>query len=137
MDLGETRREATGERILPMINVAFLLLILVVMMTELAPSAPFEVAAPLAETSDRAGGDLTLFVGADGTMSFDGRVGEANVLAAIADEFAAACPESPCVDAPVLTLHADQALPGAAFAALLSRLGSAGVTEVELVTALP
>lgn len=115
------RSSRTGaDSIVPMINVAFLLLVFFLMTAVLAPSDPFEVTPPVSD----AGGDAeatsdTLLIGANGDLALGSKRGEAvfEVL-----------PESP------LRIRADASLEGATLAGLLDRLARRGVSSVELIT---
>lgn len=114
-DARPKRREVDA---VPMINVAFLLLVFFLLAARIAPPEPVEVALPEAE------GDLgtavgTLFVAADGTLAFEGSRGAAAFAAAVA------------LEGP-LTIAADREADANALAALLSRLARAGAGEVSL-----
>lgn len=116
----EPRRGADG--VVPMINVAFLLLVFFLMMARLAPPDPLEVMLP-----DTAGGEPAdigdvLLIAASGETGFRDLRGEA-VYAAIAGRGA---------DAP-LSVRADRALAGAELARVLTRLAEVGTVRVQLV----
>ena len=74
------------ERVLPLINVVFLLLIFFLLAGRLAATDPFPVEAPLSLGGERIGGhDLVVHVGADGSLAFNGTVlSEAGLRSAIA-----------------------------------------------------
>lgn len=116
------------ERIVPMINVVFLLLIFFLMTAELAPPDPVEVTAPLAEVAlpSTQDGRPVFYLGADGTRVFGQARGEAALTA-----LAAACAQSDCAASAVL-LRADAQAPGTALAALLEALAARGITRVDL-----
>ena len=122
MDFSTPKKRETGEPILPMINVVFLLLIFFLMTAQIAPRAPFSVTPPDAPCEGAPEGDGILFAGADGALFYNGLQGDA-LWAGLSDRAA---------DAPLI-LRADSALQGPEFAALLSRLGAMGIASVELV----
>lgn len=133
MDLGAPKNAPPRERILPMINVAFLLLIMVVMLAEFTASAPFDVTPPTAAGDTRASRDIVVFVAADGTMSFRGVTGEEVVFNALG----AFCVDGRCPNGGILSIKADESLSAVAFAQILGRLQSLGFAQVEIVTVLP
>ena len=108
--------------VLPMINVAFLLLIFFLLMARLAPPDPLDVAPPLAagEAGERY---AVLFVDAEGRLAFEASRGDAALAAAAA-----------ATDGAPLVIRADAALDAAEFAHLLARLSKAGVTDLRLAT---
>lgn len=132
MNLSDPSPARPRERILPMINVAFLLLIMVVMLAEFTAQAPFDVAPPEATGTDRARQEIVLFVAADGGMGFRGLMGEDAVFAALD----VLCDDAVCSADAKVTVKADRDLSGVAFARLLGRLQSAGFDRVEIVTVL-
>lgn len=119
-------RGGQDRAIVPMINVVFLLLIFFLMTASLTPPPPLDIRAPTADAprSERQAG--TLYVGADGTLSFGGLTGE-DALTALARSL----PEGP------LPLMADAAYPATELARLLPRLGALGVRDIRLVTVRP
>ncbi|MEL7106535.1 MAG: biopolymer transporter ExbD [Pseudomonadota bacterium] len=133
LDLGTPPPARPRERILPMINVAFLLLIMVVMLAEFTAPAPFDVIPPESAREDRAGQEMVLFIRADGAMNFRGTAGEEAVFA----ELAAICGSAGCGPDAVLSIKADQDVSGVVFAQVLGRLQSVGFDQVEIVTVLP
>jgi len=66
-------RRQDEERVLPLINVVFLLIIFFMLTGRLASNDPFPVAAPEAESAGRAeAGPVTLWMAADGRLAYDG-----------------------------------------------------------------
>lgn len=108
--------------IVPMINVAFLLLVFLLMTAVLAPPEPVEIDLPVAEIPPEDRRADTLYIAADGRFFFGDATGEAALVA---------LPAGP------LRLKADRALPGTELSRLLSRLAASGVTEAALVTGVP
>jgi len=121
------RRRRAAERIVPMINVVFLLLIFFLMTARLAPPDPFEVTPPDAAGALAEMPAGVLHVAADGRLAFGPARGEA-VFAAIA-----AWPDKGAG----LTLRADGAAPAVEIARILERVAAAGVSEVRIVTTGP
>ncbi|MEZ5935167.1 MAG: biopolymer transporter ExbD [Alphaproteobacteria bacterium] len=126
------RRRPPGngdERILPLINVVFLLLIFFMLAGRLAASDPFEVEPP-ASASDgpAADGELELLIGPDGELALDGMVIERKGLdEAIALRLA----EAPAVKA---RIKADSGAAAVDVLDMLERLNAAGIEELLLVT---
>lgn len=112
--------------IVPMINVVFLLLVFFLMTASLTPPPPLAITAPTAETPRGDPQPGTLYIGADGSLVFDGALGDA-ALAALA----AARRDGP------LPIMADAAYPAADLARLLPRLAALGVGDIRLITVLP
>lgn len=117
--LAARHRAPRDTDVVPMINVAFLLLIFLLMVAALAPPDPVEVTPPVANLPAEDRRDDTLYVAADGRLFFRDISGEA-VFAAL--------PDAP------LSLMADRTLPATALAELLSRLSDVGIQAVSLVT---
>jgi biopolymer transport protein ExbD len=62
-----------SETIIALIDVVFFLLVFFMLIGRMDATAPFEVAPPLATTgADMPAGGVTLAVGADGALAFDG-----------------------------------------------------------------
>ncbi len=121
MRFAETPRRPLRENVVPMINVVFLLLVFFMIASELRPQAPVEVTPPVADLEDGAATDLTLFVGADGTIAWMDLRGDAAIAAVTELD-----PETR------VRLSVDAGFPGREFAALLARLAEAGRTDVSL-----
>lgn len=112
------RREQT---VVPMINVAFLLLVFFLMTAVLTPDGPLDITVPTAE-SEAEGEGVLVSVDAAGALArgtlrgdavFDGLAGQS------------------------VQVRVDASVPGAELARLLGRLASAGVVDVSVVTARP
>lgn len=124
MDFSDAPRKPRAEAIVPMINVVFLLLIFFLMTSQIAPPEPFEITAPTSSAEQEAAAELTLYIDAKGTLSFDGVEGDA--------AFAAL---SGLTGADVLIVKADAKLEATRLAAMLARLTQIGFGQVELVVA--
>jgi len=112
------RRRETADGVVPMINVAFLLLIFFLMAAVIAPPGPVEVSPPVAAGGEPGAGAV-LVVTAAGAVSRGGLSGDA-AFAGLAGRD--------------VRVRADAALPGTELAKVLARLGAAGVAKVALVT---
>jgi len=112
--------------IVPMINVVFLLLIFFLMTASLTAPPPQDITAPVAETPQIDPQPGTLYITADGTVLFNGRMDEAAFATLGANPPDGALP-----------LMADAAYPADDLARLLPRLASAGVTDIRLLTVRP
>ena len=87
MRFARSRRRNDDERILPLINVVFLLLIFFMLAGRFSASDPFEVEPPSSVSQGAATErDILVLVGADGRLALDGEIIEAAALgAAVAD----------------------------------------------------
>lgn len=116
-------------RVLPLINIVFLLLIFFMVAGTLSASDPFDVApAASARAPAVAPEGAEVLLGRDGRLALDSReMSEAALLDQIARRVAAA---------PGLTLRlrADGAVPAVDLVALMGRLRAAGLAEITLVT---
>ncbi|MEM9319476.1 MAG: biopolymer transporter ExbD [Pseudomonadota bacterium] len=115
-----------GAPFVALITIVFLLLIFFLMTTAITVPEPVnltpqEAMGPAANLPPD-----TLFVATDGKLAFETARGEA-VFAAL----------SARAEAGPITLRADARLPARDLAALLPRIGAAGVTELRLVTVQP
>ncbi|MEC9434089.1 MAG: biopolymer transporter ExbD [Pseudomonadota bacterium] len=129
MDLGPPPRRSTGEPVVAMINVVFLLLCFFMMTATLTTPSPFEVSPPASASADRAAREAArapLHVGAQGQLAWNGVGGDA-ALDALARARRAVGP-----GLPRLEIRADAGLDGARLAALLARLRALGVDEARL-----
>lgn len=124
MDFSATRRTASRENIVPMINVVFLLLIFFLMTAQIGPPDPFKVETPETSQGKVALADDTLYISTEGTLAFEDARGD-SVFAALAGR---TNPDAP------LHIRADANLPGATLARLLPRLARANVTATILLT---
>jgi biopolymer transport protein ExbD len=121
MDFTPARRaRQTGENIVPMINVVFLLLIFFLMTAQIAPPVPFEVSPPASgESTASPDAFVTLHVSREGALYFNGATGDA-----VWNEIQP--------DASIL-IRADAGFAASELARILSRLTALGVTEIALV----
>ncbi|MEM6946355.1 MAG: biopolymer transporter ExbD [Pseudomonadota bacterium] len=119
-------RRRRGEGVVPMINVAFLLMIFFLMSTTLAPERNTSVALPEAVSGKLADEGRALVVAADGTMAW-GQFRDDAAIEAIAATFGDGSGR-------VLTIRADRNVEGAVIARLIARLGAEGVTDSALMT---
>ncbi len=118
MEFGTPARRRSGESIVPMINVVFLLLVFFLMTATIAPPDPFSTEPPVTGSAETADAGDVLFVGPGGEIAFGEVRGEA--------VFDAVVPGEP------LLVKADARLPATALASVLARLSEAGVTEIRL-----
>ena len=126
----ETRRKDDSEaRILPLINVVFLLLIFFMLAGSFGVNEPFEVTAPdsVSETT-RESASVHILLGADGQLALDGKLmAEAALLEQIKTRLAAA---------PKLRiqLKADAQTAANRVVLLMEGLREAGVERLRLLT---
>ncbi|KAA5604085.1 biopolymer transporter ExbD [Roseospira marina] len=123
------RHTSDDERILPLINVVFLLLIFFMLAGTLSAMDPFEITPPRSASSGEDNPrDIVVLVGADGRLALDGTpVAEADFEAALAAQLT----ES---EGARVRLKADGHADATHVVALMERLRAAGVTRVLLLT---
>ena len=117
--------ESVDAGILPLVNVVFLLLIVVLLMGRLAPSAPFAVSPPEStQGAESETGDVVIRIAADGRVALDGEPqARATLLASLAAR--------PQTD---VRIEADARAEARAVIAFLEDLRATGVRRVELLT---
>lgn len=118
-----------AESVIPMINVVFLLLIFFLMSARMTPPQPIDVTPPTANADTQAAAETVLFMAADGQLYFGDAIGDAAF-----DAFVQTLCVDQCRGTEIGTLRADKQTSGAAVANLMTRLGQAGLTQIELVT---
>ncbi len=117
------------ERVLPLINVVFLLLIFFMLAGKLAATDPFQVEPPRsASEGPPSPHELRVLVGANGEFALDGEVMEAEQLRRMVAERLA-------VDAPPkLRLKADARAEATRVVEVMEWLREAGAERVQLLT---
>lgn len=130
MDFGPDGRRPRGEAIIPMINIVFLLLIFFLITATLTPPEVSDIAPPVSASGEEREVTQPLLVDADGAIRWGRAEGDA-AFAGIAAAWAGAAERG---ESPTLVIRADANAPGAAIAAILTRLAEAGVTSSALVT---
>lgn len=115
--LAQKRRERS-ESIVPMINVAFLLLIFFLMVAVIVPPDPIRVNLPQVETQFTSEADeaVVLFVSSDGKLTLND--GSEPVLAGLSGQY--------------VTLRADAQMSAGTLAAVLSDLSATFPKKIEL-----
>lgn len=124
LDFTTGERPRARDSIIPMINIVFLMLIFFLMTATLTPKAPIDVEPPDSISDNPVEKRPVLFVAADGQMAF----GEVQGSAAF-DAFVAAASGAEGQ----AQIRADRGLAGPRIAAILSRLGTAGIERVKLI----
>jgi len=125
------------ERILPLINVVFLLLIFFMLAGQLAASDLFRVdppssAAAAKETAEaESPAEVRILFSADGRLALDGAAIERDALAAAMSARLAESPEAKVI------LKADGAAEASAVVALMESLRDSGVTDLQLYAQSP
>lgn len=86
MHFETSRPKRDDERLLPLINVVFLLLIFIMLAGRLATSDPFRIEPPRSRSDTAAQPrELTVLIGAGGRLALDGQVmGRAQIRSAVA-----------------------------------------------------
>ena len=117
------------ERILPLINVVFLLLIFFMVAGALSKPDPFELSAPTSRSDGVAGDhDLVIHMGTEGRLALDGRMmAEDALIEAVADRFATE-------ETVRVRVKADGGMQAAQAIRLMQRLRGVGVKQVKLLT---
>ena len=126
------RRVRSGnddERILPLINIVFLLLIFFMLAGRLSAPDPFATEPPAsASEAPAAAAGIEVLAAADGRLALDGRiVPETELVAAIERRLAAGASSD-------MRLRADGALTAARAIGIMDRLRKAGAEKIHLVT---
>ena len=123
------RPKSDDERILPLINVVFLLLIFFMLVGKLAATDPIEVTPPRSASEGPVEGrELVIVLGANGELAFDGELIEQAALeAAVADRLAGAA-------APHVWLKADGGVESVKAIEIMDVLHAAGVKRLKLLT---
>lgn len=118
------------ERVLPLINVVFLLLVFFMLAGALAPADPFRVEPPLSLSQAPPPAEpLTLLVGSDGQLALDGEPLDESGLIERLNELV-----EPDLPPPELHIKADAALEALQVVGLLEKLRSTGLRHVRLLT---
>jgi biopolymer transport protein ExbD len=125
---GRHRERNSDEGIIPLINVVFLLLIFFMLAGKLSQIDPFEVTPPdSASESLPDGSTLTVLVGADGRIAFDGKPVKLEELAAL-------LAGRDGQDGAVLRLKADQQAEADRVIEVMESLRAAGIEKLSLLT---
>ena len=118
-DLPTSRQ--SGENIVPMINVVFLLLIFFLMTAQIVPPAPLDVTPPLSQSEETSESAQSLYIDASGNVGFDAFTGEQAIAEVIAQGGA-------------ISIIADHALDAVDLISLLKRLDPSAERDVKLLT---
>jgi len=120
-------RASDDDRILPLVNIVFLLLIFFMVAGQLTRSDPFEIAPPRsASTGAAPEGPSVVLVAADGRLALDGEVmARAALLAAIAERLG---PDGR------LRLRVDGRAGAVGIVDLVAGLKAAGARDIRLMT---
>lgn len=123
------RAKSDDERILPLVNVVFLLLIFFMIAGQLAASDPFDIAPPLSTSEGPAGTqELLVLVGADGRLALDGEtLSEVDFKAALTERLSDGA-------APSVRMKADGGAEANQVVAVMELLRGAGVERLTLLT---
>jgi len=129
MHFPEPRPDQTEERILPLINVVFLLLIFFMIAGSLSVSEPFEVKPPVAQSAGELEPEsLVILLSADGRMALDNEIMTEAELMTRMTTVLASQPQTQ------ITLKADARLAGNRLVRFTQALNAAGVQRLQLVT---
>ena len=129
MRFPQPRPRNDDQRILPLINVVFLLLIFFMLAGKLAASDPFEILPPQsASEGGTAPQEVIVAVGADGRLAVDGVVMAED---AVADAISSRLSDEPDVR---FQLRADGRTDATSVVAVMELMREAGVERLELLT---
>lgn len=126
----EPRRPKNDEeRILPLINVVFLLLIFFMLAGRLAASDPFEITPPRSASEGNPNQqDMLVLIDAEGRLALDGEVvSESDLKQTVADRL-------DNNGRPSVRVKADGRADANGVVAIMETLREAGVTQLELLT---
>ncbi|MEX2617236.1 MAG: biopolymer transporter ExbD [Alphaproteobacteria bacterium] len=131
MHFASPRPRKDEERILPLINIVFLLLIFFMLAGRLAASDPFNVApAQSASEATAESPEMLVLVGADGQLALDGKILDDAALGAdVAARLGGAGDANPRI-----RLKADGGAPAVRVVAVMELLREAGVETLSLLT---
>lgn len=129
MQFQPSRPKNDEERILPLINVVFLLLIFFMLAGRLAASDPFKVSPPTSANEHPAQEpESTVLIAADQRLALDGELMSAEALEkAVAERIRSGGPT-------VVRVKADGQAEGRRVVDLMERLRRAGVVKLRLLT---
>ncbi|MEM9765338.1 MAG: biopolymer transporter ExbD [Pseudomonadota bacterium] len=126
------KRRARGdedERILPLINIVFLLLIFFMVVGRLSAADPFEIVPPRSESAGQPPNEpLIVSIGAEGQLALNGRLMEEEALVLEVKAARAGAEEAE------LRIKSDGRVSALRVVALLDRLRAAGFASVRLMT---
>ncbi len=126
------RRRGSGDSILPLINIVFLLMVFFMLVGSLAPSEALDIQpARSRQLSLADAGDQSLLIAADGRLGLGRQVFVPEQLAAQAATWLAHHPGQ------ALDVKADAALEAQSVIAILEALQAAGIGHVNLLAADP
>lgn len=129
MQIPDRRRNQAEERILPLINVVFLLLIFFLIVGSLTATEPFEVEPPGSEAAtDHEPESLTVLMGLQGRFALNNEVLSGPV---VLERLRAEIAQQPQT---VVTLKADGELPANQLVRFTQSLHEAGVEKLRLLT---
>jgi len=135
-----TKKRDTDDRLIPLINVVFLMLIFFLLAGSIRPPDPFDITLPSSQSEHlRPGESLVLMVGADGQVAIDGVTLEDNRADVLSDALTAQWRAGESSAGPQLRkieIRADQLLPVAKLRLILAAVTGAGADEVSLITQL-
>ena len=124
------RRAGSGDTMLPLINIVFLLMVFFMLVGSLAPSEALEIEpARSQELTPADEGHRSLVIAADGRLAIGGEVFGLGQLPAHAATWRARHAGEP------LEVKADAALEAQAVVSILETLRDAGITQVRLLAA--
>ena len=124
-----SRQRNDEERILPLINVVFLLLIFFMLAGRIVANDPFEIAPPLSSSAGEVEAqDLLVLVGADGRLALDGEALDAASLEAAVSERLRVAADTP------VWLKADGRADATQVVTIMELLRQAGVARLRLLT---
>ena len=129
MHLETTRPKGDEERVLPLINVVFLLLIFIMLAGRLATSDPFRVDPPRSVSdADLQQRKMTVLIGANGRLALDGEIMEqAQIREVVAKGVSRG-------DTLRVLVKADGQVEAVRAVAVMALLREAGIESVKLLT---
>ena len=129
MHLETTRPKGDEERVLPLINVVFLLLIFIMLAGRLATSDPFRVDPPRSVSdADLQQRTMTVLIGANGRLALDGEIMEqAQIREVVAKDVSRG-------DTLRVLVKADGQVEAVRAVAVMALLREAGIESVKLLT---
>ncbi|MEM1111913.1 MAG: biopolymer transporter ExbD [Pseudomonadota bacterium] len=129
MHFPDRRPDQSEERILPLINVVFLLLIFFMIAGSLQVTEPFEVTPPnSSSTGEHEPDSLTIIMGGNNRFALNNALIDRATLLTTVEQQVASQPDI------AITLKADNALPANQLVLFTQALNERGLTKLRLLT---
>lgn len=123
-----SRKPSDDERVLPLINVVFLLLIFFMVAGQLSASAPFNIDPPASNSDGQPSRELLVLIGTEGRLAVDGETVDPDRLEAAVAEHLQGDGAGP------IRVKADGRVAATRVVAIMEALRAAGAERLDLLT---